>query len=55
MQTRILIADDQTDVVRALQLLLKGQGYSTESVSSPAELLQAIAYREFDLILMDLN
>jgi phosphoserine phosphatase RsbU/P len=54
-QTRILIADDQPDVVRALQLLLKGQGYATESVSSPAELLQAIAYGEFDLILMDLN
>jgi phosphoserine phosphatase RsbU/P len=54
-QTRILIADDQPDVVRALQLLLKAQGYSTESVSSPAELLQCIAYREFDLILMDLN
>lgn len=55
MQTRILIADDQPDVVRALQLLLKGQGYTTEAVSSPSELFEAIACREFDLILMDLN
>jgi sigma-B regulation protein RsbU (phosphoserine phosphatase) len=55
MHTRILIADDQQDVVRALQLLLKAHGYSTEEVSSPAELLETIAQHEFDLILMDLN
>jgi sigma-B regulation protein RsbU (phosphoserine phosphatase) len=55
MHTRILIADDQQDVVRALHLLLKAHGYSTEAVSSPAELLEVIAQREFDLILMDLN
>jgi phosphoserine phosphatase RsbU/P len=55
MQPRILIADDQPDVLRALGLLLKGQGYVTEAVSSPAELLDAVAVRAFDLILMDLN
>src|SRR3984885_12863275 len=55
MQTRILIADDQPDVLLALRLLLKGNGYSTETVSSPAELLEAVAQREFDLVLMDLN
>jgi phosphoserine phosphatase RsbU/P len=55
MQTRILIADDQPDVVRALHLLLKSNGYTTEAVSSPSELLDAISNQEFDLILMDLN
>ena len=55
MQTRILIADDQPDVLLALRLLLKGNGYATETVSSPAELLEAVAIREFDLVLMDLN
>ena len=55
MQTRILIADDQPDVLLALRLLLKGNGYATETVSSPAELLEAVADREFDLVLMDLN
>jgi phosphoserine phosphatase RsbU/P len=55
MQTRILIADDQPDVLRALQMLLKGHGYATEVVSSPAELLETISLREFDLLLMDLN
>jgi sigma-B regulation protein RsbU (phosphoserine phosphatase) len=53
--TRILIADDQPDVLNALRLLLKGQGYETEGVASPAELLRAMEAREFDLLLMDLN
>ena len=52
---RILIADDQADVLEALRLLLKGHGYTTEAVTSPAALLDALAQREFDLILMDLN
>jgi len=52
---RILIADDQADVLEALRLLLKGHGYATEAVTSPAALLDALARREFDLILMDLN
>src|SRR5271169_3395581 len=56
MQTpRILIADDQPDVLSALRLLLKGQGYETEGVASPAEMLRALEAREFDLLLMDLN
>jgi phosphoserine phosphatase RsbU/P len=52
---RILIADDQPDVLNALRLLLKGQGYETEGVTSPAELLRALTARDFDLLLMDLN
>ena len=51
----ILIADDQPDVLEALRLLLKGHGYVTEAVTSPAALIDAIARREFDLVLMDLN
>jgi sigma-B regulation protein RsbU (phosphoserine phosphatase) len=55
MQPRILIADDQQDVLDALRLLLKGHGYAIETVSSPAALLAALSRAEFDLILMDLN
>src|SRR5712672_2412666 len=55
MQSRILIADDQPDVLRALCLLLKGHGYTTETVTSPADLLDALGHAEFDLLLMDLN
>ena len=54
-QPRVLIADDQFDVLEALRLLLKGHGYVTEAVSSPAALLNVIKNSDFDLILMDLN
>ncbi len=55
MQSRILIADDQPDVLRALCLLLKGHGYTTETVTSPSDMLEALGRAEFDLLLMDLN
>jgi len=54
-QPRVLIADDQPDVLEALRLLLKGHGYITEAVTSPAALFDAMTQKEFDLILMDLN
>src|ERR1044071_4699329 len=52
---RTLIADDQPDVLAALRLLLKGAGYQTEAVTSPAAVIEAIKHRDFDLVLMDLN
>ncbi|MDA1237218.1 MAG: sigma-54 dependent transcriptional regulator, partial [Acidobacteria bacterium] len=52
---RILIADDQPDVLTALRLLLKGQGYRIESAQSPAEALRAIEQQDFDAALIDLN
>jgi DNA-binding NtrC family response regulator len=52
---RVLIADDQPDVLEALRLLLKGEGFDIESASSPAGLLQAVEATDFDAILMDLN
>jgi sigma-B regulation protein RsbU (phosphoserine phosphatase) len=52
---KILIADDQPDVLEALRLLLKSNGYEIESASSPAGILSMLESREFDLILMDLN
>ncbi|MBI4903797.1 MAG: sigma-54-dependent Fis family transcriptional regulator [Acidobacteria bacterium] len=54
-KTRILIADDQPDVLEALRLLLKSEGYAIESASSPAGILTALESNEFDLLLMDLN
>jgi sigma-B regulation protein RsbU (phosphoserine phosphatase) len=55
MQPRILIADDQQDVLDALRLLLKGHGYIIETVNSPADLLTTVARQEFDILLIDLN
>src|SRR5471032_273624 len=52
---RVLIADDQPDVLEALRLLLKGEGYRIESAGSPAAILEAIDGDEFDAVLMDLN
>lgn len=51
----ILIADDQVHVIEALRLLLKGEGYRTESANSPAAILSSVECRNFDCILMDLN
>ena len=52
---RILIADDQPDVLEALRLLLKGEGFVVEATGSPAALLHAAEAHEFDVALIDLN
>jgi len=52
---RILVGDDQPDVLEALRLLLKGAGHQTVLVESPQALLRAARIEPFDLILMDLN
>jgi DNA-binding NtrC family response regulator len=52
---RILIADDQEDVLAALRLLLKAEGFQIESVTSPPAVLSALEQKEFDVLLMDLN
>src|ERR1700723_1695197 len=54
-QGRVLIADDQQDVLEALRLLLKGEGFELESATSPAGILAALESRDFDVVLMDLN
>ncbi len=53
--TRVLIADDQSDILEALRILLKAEGYELELVNSPAALLEALSRGSFDLLLMDLN
>jgi DNA-binding NtrC family response regulator len=52
---RVLIADDQPDVLEALRMLLKGEGFATEQVSTPGALLEVLKQRDFDAVLMDLN
>jgi len=52
---RILVADDQPDVLEALRLLLKGEGFRIETASSPIGILAAVREREPDVVLMDLN
>lgn len=54
-QKRVLVVDDQPDVREALRLLLKGAGYSIETVATPADALAAAAYGDYDLIIVDMN
>lgn len=52
---RVLIADDQPDVLESLRLLLKAEGYAVETVESPAAAVAAAADSDFDVALVDLN
>ncbi|UCD75927.1 MAG: sigma-54-dependent Fis family transcriptional regulator [Phycisphaerales bacterium] len=52
---RILIADDQADVLKALRMLLKPGGCQVTETISPAGVIAELAEREFDVLLMDLN
>jgi DNA-binding NtrC family response regulator len=51
----VLVADDQPDVVEALRLLLKGEGFVTRTATSPAEVVERVGEEELDCLLMDLN
>jgi DNA-binding NtrC family response regulator len=52
---RLLIADDQPQILEALRLLLKPEGYKLEMVRTPALLLEALMHESFDGVLIDLN
>lgn len=52
---RVLLADDQADVIDALRLLLKGENYEIVTAASPAAILSALEGNDFDALLMDLN
>jgi CheY-like chemotaxis protein len=55
MQPRILIADDQPDILSALRLLLKREGFEVASATSPAGVLDVVAREPVDVALVDLN
>ena len=42
LSPRVLVADDQPDVLVALKLLLKSEGYSAETVDSPAAIVKSM-------------
>ena len=52
---KLLIADDQPQILEALRLLLKPEGYQLEMVRTPALLLEALSHDTFDGVLIDLN
>jgi DNA-binding NtrC family response regulator len=52
---RVLIADDQPDVLEALRILLKAEGFEAVTETSPSAVVEAVERDEFDLVLIDLN
>src|SRR5437867_10561348 len=52
---RLLVADDQPDILEALKLLLKGEGFDVETAASPRAVLAAVEARDFDALLVDMN
>ena len=52
---KLLVADDQPQILEALRLLLKPEGYQLEMVRTPALLLEALTHDSFDGVLVDLN
>jgi DNA-binding NtrC family response regulator len=52
---RILVADDQADILDALRLLLSDEGYDVTAARSPVEALGRLEASDFDLAILDLN
>jgi len=52
---RILVVDDNEDVLRAARLLLKRHFASIETLNSPAGLAARAKARAFDVLLLDMN
>jgi DNA-binding NtrC family response regulator len=52
---RVLVADDRADVLQALRLLLRGEGFEVTTAASPAAVASAVQEQSFDALLLDLN
>jgi sigma-B regulation protein RsbU (phosphoserine phosphatase) len=52
---KVLVVDDQPDILEAMRLLLKGGGYATETASSPEQALLAAASGSHHLVMIDMN
>jgi sigma-B regulation protein RsbU (phosphoserine phosphatase) len=52
---RILVADDQADILQALRLLLSDTGLTIDLVNSMDGVLEHVGRQSYDLLLMDLN
>jgi sigma-B regulation protein RsbU (phosphoserine phosphatase) len=55
MTPRILVADDQQDILQALRLLLTDAGFEADLVNSVKDVMGSLSRSSYDLLLMDLN
>ena len=53
--TTLLVADDDRDVLEALKLLLRSEGYAVETAMSPAGIIAAVSAHDFAVALIDMN
>jgi two-component system, OmpR family, KDP operon response regulator KdpE len=51
---RILVVDDEPQIVRGLKIILRGAGYAVESAETKSEALAALAARPPDVLVLDL-
>ena len=52
---RLLVADDARDILDALEILFRSEGYEVETAASPLNVVSAVGERDFDALLMDMN
>lgn len=52
---RILVVDDEQDILRAARLLLKSHFASVETLSDPGKLEERVRQGSFDVLLLDMN
>src|SRR3981081_2530066 len=52
---RVLIADDQPEILSALSLICSAEGFSVATAQSPSALLAKLGKEDFDLALIDMN
>jgi CheY-like chemotaxis protein len=54
MAKRILIVDDEEDIVNLVRMILEDAGYSVDAVTDGRDALKKVAAHSFDLILLDI-
>ncbi len=52
---RILVCDDNPDIIELVEFILSGEGYTVETASNGRQVLQAIRDDPPDLVLLDLR
>ncbi len=55
MNYRIIIADDDINVIAGLKFLLEDEGYSLVTVTTPEALIEQVKKQPADLVLLDMN
>lgn len=52
--SKVLVVDDNPDVVDLLSMILETNGYSVDTASGGEECLQLLKQREYDLVFIDI-